>query len=86
MFGFLKRLFGMADRTDRAGDRIALAMEELADDLEAVRAAVRQRLGLDEADAHPAALQARPASEATPEPAGPAPHRNGRGKARAATA
>jgi hypothetical protein len=47
-------------------------------DLEAVRAAVRQRLGLDDADPRPAALEARPTSEAAPEPAGPAPHRNGR--------
>jgi hypothetical protein len=50
MFGWLKNIFGMADRTEKAADRIAETMEALADDLQLVRKALRQRVGLEDAD------------------------------------
>jgi hypothetical protein len=47
MFGFLRSLVGMNERSSVAADRVASALEGLASDLEGVRASVRQRLGLD---------------------------------------
>jgi hypothetical protein len=46
MLNFLKSLLGMSDRATITADRAAAAIEGLADDLETVRASVRQRLGL----------------------------------------
>jgi hypothetical protein len=54
MLKFLGRLFGAADRVESASDRLALAVEGIASDLESVRAALRERLGLDSLPAVPA--------------------------------
>jgi hypothetical protein len=54
MLKFLARLFGAADRVEVASDRLALAVEGIASDLESVRAALRERLGLDSLPAVPA--------------------------------
>jgi hypothetical protein len=48
MFGSIKKFFGMADRSEKAADRIAETMEGIADDLQQVRTALRRRLGLEE--------------------------------------
>ncbi len=58
MFGWIKRLFLGMDRAEVAAERIALAVEGIADDLEAVRASMRQRFGLDETPVSHAALAA----------------------------
>lgn len=50
MFGFIKRLFTMSDRVEIASDRVALALEGMADDLERARQRVRQCLGLDDTE------------------------------------
>jgi hypothetical protein len=54
--GWLKRLFGILDRGDAAAERVAVALEGIAGDLEEVRARLRQRFGLE--DAAPAAVPA----------------------------
>jgi hypothetical protein len=51
---FLARLFGAADRVESASAHLALAVEGIASDLESVRAALRERLGLDSLPAVPA--------------------------------
>lgn len=71
MLNFLKSLFGMTSRANAAADRVALALEGLADDMEAVRARVRDHFGLGEPDASPPAL-----TEDT------ADHANGNGRGR----
>jgi hypothetical protein len=43
---WIKRLFGMCDRADAAAERIGVALEGLASDLEEVRERVRERFGL----------------------------------------
>ena len=58
MFGFLKSLLGFSDRAQAASERAATALEGLADDLEAVRGIVRERLGLVQAE-EPAQLPAK---------------------------
>jgi hypothetical protein len=61
MLKFLGRLFGAADRVEVASDRLALAVEGIADDLEKLRASLRDRLGLDSPPA--TAVPALPAPE-----------------------
>jgi hypothetical protein len=53
-FGWLKKILGMADRTEKAADRIAETMEGIADDRRLVRKALRQRIGLEDDTAEPA--------------------------------
>jgi hypothetical protein len=48
MMQWLKRLFGVLDRGNAASERIALALEGMAADLEAARAMLRDRVGLEE--------------------------------------
>lgn len=70
MMTWIKRLFGVLDRTDAASERIALAMEGMATDIEAARGMLRDRLGID---GNEASLPA-PALPAAEEPA----RRNGK--------
>ncbi len=51
---WLKRLFGMADRNERATERISLALEGIADVLEEAQALVRQRFSLTNGEELPA--------------------------------
>jgi hypothetical protein len=44
MFDFIRQLFTSWDRQTKATDRAATALEGIADDLEAVRTALRERL------------------------------------------
>jgi hypothetical protein len=69
MLKFLGKLFGAADRVESASDRLALAVEGIASDLESVRAALRDRFGLD-------------ALPATAVPALPVPEDNATGRKR----
>lgn len=75
MLSFLSRLFGGLSRVEAASDRVALAMEGIAEDLEQARAALRQRIGLDGLPA-PAALPEPEAEDET--------HKNGRARKTAA--
>jgi hypothetical protein len=65
---FFSKLFGVFNRVEAAQDRVAIAFENLAADVEALRTAFRERVGLNDL---PAML---PAPEA---PALPAPATNG---------
>jgi hypothetical protein len=80
MFNFIRKLFGGLDRSEAAAERVALAVEGLAEDLEGLRARVRQRLGLD-APAGPAAPEA---PEAVAELPAVEAHANGRARKRLA--
>ncbi len=68
MLNWIKSLFTRLDRGDAAAERIAVALEQMAGDIEAARDQLRNRLGIE---AEPAGVLAN-----VEEPA-----RNGRRKA-----
>jgi hypothetical protein len=47
MFGWLKGLFGSFERQAKAAERAAVALEDIAGDLEGVRDQFRARLGIE---------------------------------------
>ncbi len=47
MLSWLKSLFTRLDRGDAAAERIAVALEQMAGDVEAARDALRGRLGIE---------------------------------------
>lgn len=59
MLAWIKGLFTRLDRGDKAADRIAVALEDMANDIEVARDALRHRLGIAE--------EQRPALEAAEE-------------------
>jgi hypothetical protein len=61
MLSFIRKLFGSMDRGEAASERVAVALEGLAEDVERVRAALRERLGVAELSAASPALPALPA-------------------------
>lgn len=73
MFQLIRRLFGWTDRAEAAGERIAVALEGLAGDVESMRAAFRARIGAEEVVTLPA-----------PKAAEEEPGRNGAGRRKAA--
>lgn len=68
MFTWIKSLFSSMDRQQAAADRAARAMEDIADDLEAVRDQMRSRLGLEAPTPTPEPVKVLPVvSEVEPE-------------------
>jgi hypothetical protein len=54
MMNLIRKLFGTCDRVEAAQERVAVAFEGLAADVEALRTAFRDRLGVAELPALPA--------------------------------
>lgn len=58
MMNWIRNLFGRLDRGDVAAERIAIALEQMADDVEAARDALRGRLGIEAKNEEAPAIEA----------------------------